>query len=126
MPRSTSLFIPLLFSILLLLSLFYYFFIYEKLEITAEEAKQNRKKGKYDYIVDVRTDEEWNLEHLEGTISIPIGRIVTELPKQIPNRNARILFICKKGIRSSAVIIIAHKLGYTHVQSMIGNYKDLL
>ena len=95
-------------------------------EITPMEAKQNRAQGLYDYIVDVRTDREWSEEHLVDTIHIPIGELVTELPKQIPDRSARILFICKKGIRASAVVVIAHKLGYKNVQSMIGNYKELL
>ena len=104
----------------------YYYTASHKTEVTPTEAKENRKRGLYDYIVDVRTDREWTEEHVEGTIHIPIGELVTELPKKIPNRQARILFICKKGIRASAVVVIAHKLGYTNVQSMIGAYKELL
>jgi rhodanese-related sulfurtransferase len=104
----------------------YYYMASHKTEVTPAEAKENRKRGLYDYIVDVRTDKEWVQEHVEGTIHIPIGELVTELPTKIPNRQARILFICKKGIRASAVVVIAHKLGYTNVQSMSGAYKELL
>jgi rhodanese-related sulfurtransferase len=112
--------------ILLVGAITYYYAVSQKTEVTPAEAKENRKRGLYDYIVDVRTDKEWVQEHVEGTIHIPIGELVTELPKKIPNRQARILFICKKGIRASAVVVIAHKLGYTNVQSMSGAYKELL
>ncbi len=95
-------------------------------EITAEKARENVKAGKYDYIVDVRTKEEWDEGHLPNTISIPIGNLVAELAEKIPNKNARILFVCKKGVRASGVVTIAHKLGYTDVQAMIGNFKELM
>lgn len=94
-------------------------------EISSKEARQNLQMGKYDYIVDVRTREEWNEGHLSNVINIPIGELVSELPKRIPDKNARILFVCKKGIRASGVVVIAHKLGYTNVQAMIGNYREL-
>lgn len=94
-------------------------------EISAAEARQNVKARKYEYIVDVRTKQEWDEGHLPNTISIPIGNLVTELPEKIPNKNARILFVCKKGVRASGVVTIAHKLGYKNVQAMIGNFKEL-
>jgi rhodanese-related sulfurtransferase len=100
--------------------------MFAKKEISPEEAKENMKKGKYDYVVDVRTEQEWTEEHLPYAISIPIGSLVTDLPKKIPNRSARILFVCKKGIRASAVVVIAHKLGYKNIHSMTGSYKDLM
>lgn len=94
-------------------------------EISPTEAQQNIKAGKYDFIVDVRTKEEWDEDHLPNTISIPIGNLVAELPERIPNKNASILFVCKKGVRASGVVTIAHKLGYKNVQAMIGNFKQL-
>lgn len=95
-------------------------------EITPQEARKNIKDGKYDFIVDVRTKQEWDENHLSDTISIPIGNLVVELPEKIPDRNARILFVCKKGVRASGVVTIVHKLGYKNVQAMIGNYKELI
>ena len=95
-------------------------------EITPQEARQNIKDEKYDYIVDVRTKQEWDESHLPNTISIPIGNLVSELPEKIPDKNARILFVCKKGVRASGVVTIAHKLGYENVQAMIGNFKELV
>lgn len=94
-------------------------------EISPAEARYNIKAGKYDYIVDVRTKQEWDESHLPNTISIPIGNLVAELPEKIPDKNASILFVCKKGVRASGVVTIAHKLGYKNVQAMIGNFKEL-
>ena len=95
-------------------------------EISSDVAKNNILLGKYDYIVDVRTQKEWDENHLENTISIPIGNLVSELPEKIPDRNASILFVCKKGVRASGVVTIANKLGYHNVQAMIGNYRELI
>lgn len=109
-----------------LLSLILYYNTNISYEITSEVARKKIKQGKYDYIVDVRTKEEWNEHHLENIINIPIGNLVSELPKRIPDKDARILFVCKKGIRAGGVVVIAHKLGYNNVEAMRGNYKELL
>lgn len=110
--------------IILILVIYYNFYL--SFEISPLDARQNIKDGKYDYIVDVRTKQEWDEEHLPNTISIPIGNLVSELPEKIPDRNSNILFVCKKGVRASGVVTIAHKLGYKNVQAMIGNYKELV
>ncbi len=94
-------------------------------EITPDTARNNKKAGHYDYIVDVRTHEEWDQGHLTDALSIPIGNFVSLLPEKIPNKDARILFVCKKGIRASGVITMAQKMGYSNVQAMIGNYSEL-
>lgn len=112
-------------AIILLFLIYYLITSNTSTEISAAEARSNIQSGKYDYIIDVRTQKEWDEEHLENTISIPIGDLVSELPKKVPNKDARILFVCKKGIRAGGVVVIANKLGYNNVQSMIGNFKEL-
>lgn len=94
-------------------------------EITATEARINNARGLYDYVVDVRTDQEWSDSHLSNTLHIPVGSLVTELPRRIPDKNAHILFVCKRGVRASGVVTMAEKMGYTNVQAMIGNYAEL-
>ncbi len=117
----------ILICCLLIILLFVIYYNFQKsLEISSLDARQNIKDGKYDYIVDVRTQKEWDEDHLENTVSIPIGNLVAELPEKIPDRNARILFVCKKGVRASGVVTIANKLGYHNVQAMIGNYRELI
>jgi hydroxyacylglutathione hydrolase len=94
-------------------------------EITAEEARTKIALGEYEYIVDVRTDKEWDEAHLSNTIHIPIGSLVADLPTRVPNKDSRILFVCQKGIRASGVVTIADKLGYKNTQAMIGNFREL-
>lgn len=116
----------LICCLLIILFLVIYYNFQKSLEISPLDARQNIKNEKYDYIIDVRTQKEWDEDHLENTISIPIGNLVSELPQKIPDRNARLLFVCKKGVRASGVVTIANKLGYHNVQAMIGNYRELL
>lgn len=122
--RNTTIYISIL-TIIFLCVIGYLFLDKNQDEILPTEARDNVKQGKYDYIVDVRTKREWDEGHLPNTISIPIEELVSELPNKIPNKDARILFVCKKGVRASGVVTIAHKLGYNNVQAMIGNFKDL-
>jgi phage shock protein E len=122
--RKTYTYITLL-SVIFISVIVYLAYSQQSNEISSQEARENVKTGKYNFIVDVRTKQEWDEEHLPNTISIPIGNLVAELPEKIPNKNARILFVCKKGVRASGVVTIAHKLGYKNVQAMIGNFKQL-
>ena len=95
-------------------------------EFSSAEAKQRIRDGKYDVIVDVRTPEEWVAGHRPDAISIPIGEFVTEFPKKVPNRNTRVLFVCRRGIRASAAALMARKKGYTHVHSVEGEHNGLV
>ena len=122
--RKTYTYITIL-SIVFITVIVYLAYSQQSDEISPQEARENVKAGKYDFIVDVRTKQEWDEGHLHNTISIPIGNLVAELPEKIPDKNARILFVCKKGVRASGVVTIAHKLGYKNVQAMIGNFKEL-
>jgi phage shock protein E len=112
-------------AILVFLAVMVYMYFQTSVEITPEQARKNVAKGEYDYIVDVRTKPEWDAGHLDQSISIPIGTFVTELPQKIPNTDARILFVCRKGIRATAVATMAQKLGYSNVHAMQGNYAEL-
>lgn len=102
----------------------FYWIQFQSSEISPAVARKNVTNGVYDYIIDVRTDEEWNTHHLP-TLHIPIGTLVTELPKRITNKDSSILFICKRGVRSSGAVQIAKKLGYNNSHAMIGNYNEL-
>lgn len=102
----------------------FYWFQARSSEISPDIARRNVTNGVYNYIIDVRTDEEWNTHHLP-TLHIPIGILVTELPKRVKDKESSILFICKRGIRSSGAVQIAKKLGYNNVQGMMGNYNEL-
>lgn len=98
----------------------------QRISFSPDEAKQRIREGKYDVIVDVRTPEEWQKGHRGDAISVPIGEFVTEFPKRVPDREARVLMVCRKGIRSEAAALMARKKGYTHVHYVEGEHDGLV
>jgi rhodanese-related sulfurtransferase len=94
-------------------------------KLTVSQFLQKIEKDEYDYLLDVRTPEEWNEGHHNKATLIPISNFVTELPKLISDKKATILIYCKKGIRAEATAKIAERLGYKNVYWMDGKYEDL-
>jgi rhodanese-related sulfurtransferase len=92
---------------------------------TPNQARQMIDRNDFDYIIDVRTPEEWNKGHHPKSILLPIGEIISQLPKQVPDKNTRILFVCRKGIRSSAAASMARDMGYKNVAYVKGYHYGL-
>jgi rhodanese-related sulfurtransferase len=92
--------------------------------ISPKKAKEMIADNEFDYVIDVRTLEEWNQGHLQSAIHIPINELVNELPNTVPNKLATILFYCKRGIRASGAVEIAKKLGYKNAYYLQGGYSD--
>ncbi len=89
------------------------------------QARQMIDSGEFNYIIDVRTPEEWNKGHHPKAILLPIGDFVSELPKRVPDKNTKILFVCRKGIRSSAAASMARDMGYKNVAYVKGYHYGL-
>jgi len=115
----------LLLLLAIALALFLYLIIGSPISRTPTDAKQRIVDGKYDVVIDVRTPEEWKQGHHPKSISIPIGEFVTTLPATVPNKDARILIVCRKGIRSHAAAQMAIDLGYTNVEWVSGLHNGL-
>ena len=92
---------------------------------TPDEARRLISENKFDYIIDVRTLEEWNEGHHPKAVLISLDSFVTELPQKIQNKNANILFVCRKGIRSSAAAAMARDLGFKNVSYVKGYHYGL-
>jgi molybdopterin/thiamine biosynthesis adenylyltransferase/rhodanese-related sulfurtransferase len=80
-----------------------------------------RAAGERDFeLVDVREIGEHEIVNIDGSVLIPQGRILageawTELPQ-----DKEIVFHCKGGTRSAAVLAAAHRAGYTRVSHLDG------
>lgn len=81
-----------------------------------DEARRRIDAGLYDIILDVRTPEEWKEGHHPKATHLPLDRFVADIDKVVPKKDARILIVCRKGIRSRAAAIMAGDLGYTNVE----------
>ena len=90
-------------------------------QIGVEEANDLIKQGAR--VVDVRQPYEFNHDHIEGSILVPIDGLYSffqalnkhKIPKDLP-----ILFVCEMGQRSSAASEVAAIAGYTRVYNLMG------
>lgn len=82
-----------------------------KLEyIDIDTAREKLKAGAV--LLDVRTLEEYDKEHIEGAIHIPHISILADVPKQIPNSTTEIILYCSNGKRSLQAKSNLTYLGY--------------
>jgi len=72
------------------------------------------------YLIDVRTKEEWNRDHIQGTILIPHDQIGKRLPDIIADRQAPIALFCRSGRRSAIALDVVKAIGYKHVENLGG------
>ena len=77
-------------------------------------------------LIDVRTFEEFEVNHIEGAINIPVDEITKERLKEITeDKLDNIIVYCRSGNRSKTAAIKIIELGYTNVYDLgsIDNWK---
>lgn len=67
--------------------------------ISYEEATELLDRGQT-IIIDVRTQEEYEQNHIQGAINIPVNEIAYKIEKVEPDKNKIIIVYCKTGKRS--------------------------
>ncbi|WOH17426.1 molybdopterin-synthase adenylyltransferase MoeB [Paenarthrobacter sp. GOM3] len=92
--------------------------------VTATELARmlaERVSGERDFeLVDVRESGEYSIVNIDGSVLIPQGRILAgEAWAHLP-QDKDIVFHCKAGTRSAAVLDAAQKAGYTRVSHLDG------
>ena len=73
--------------------------------------------AKYDFLIDVRSPEEFTEGHPEGAVNIPLSEYVEDPVAFVTERDAKILFICQKGIKSRIAADAAIRAGFRNVES---------
>jgi phage shock protein E len=91
-------------------------------EISPTEAA-SKAKGNEAAIVDVREQEEWKEEHIEGATHFSRGTIELEIEEKFPDPNTMIICHCGGGGRSALAAESLQKMGYKNVRSMAGGLK---
>jgi len=89
-------------------------------EISVSEAYSKYQGGTF--LLDVRTQEEWNEYHAPNTTLIPLDQLparLNELPK-----DKEIVVICRSGNRSAQGRDILLNAGFTQVTSMAGGLTE--
>jgi phage shock protein E len=72
------------------------------------------------YLIDVRTKEEWNRDHIAGAILISHDRIGTQIAGIIPDKKAPIALFCRSGRRSGIALDVLKAMGYDHAENLGG------
>jgi rhodanese-related sulfurtransferase len=116
----------LLVVLLIVLAGFLYYNMSSPLAMGPDEAKTLLKDGKFDAVVDVRTDAEWATGHFPLAIHIPVKQLSAQLPQRIPDKNAKILMYCNTSTRARMGAEEAVKLGYKNVRYLLGTHTNLM
>jgi rhodanese-related sulfurtransferase len=70
--------------------------------------------------IDVRTPREHEQQHIDGSMSIPLNRLVANL-KSLP-KNRSLLIYCAGGYRSSIAASLLQRSGFDSVAEIAGGF----
>ena len=72
-------------------------------------------------LLDVRTEDEYTVEHAAGAKLLPLDEIEdADLSEILPDKDAKILIYCRTGRRSALAAALLFDLGYTHLYDLGG------
>lgn len=74
-------------------------------------------------VIDVRTEAEWNNDHLEGAILIPYKLIGEKIGAVAKDKSTPIYVYCRTGRRSQIAKKTLEKMGYKDVRNL-GSLQD--
>jgi len=92
-------------------------------EISVDDAKADIDAGKVAFIVDCRTEKEFDRGHLPKAIHVDRGLLEFQANEELPDKDAYIICYCKTGGRSCLATNTLTEMGYTSVKSMAGGWK---
>jgi rhodanese-related sulfurtransferase len=102
--------------------------------ITGKEAWDLLKSDQNSFLVDVRSQDEWDSVGIPDLTSLKKKLIkitwlandpgfLSQLQVAIPNKNSQIIFLCRGGVRSGAAAEKALESGYKHSYNLIGGFE---
>jgi rhodanese-related sulfurtransferase len=89
-------------------------------EVSVQQAQELVQNGAF--LLDVRTQEEWNEAHVDGATFIPLDQLaqrINEIPK-----DRQVVAICRSGNRSAQGRDFLHSAGFTQVTSVAGGMNN--
>ncbi len=89
-------------------------------KISAEEAYVMMNDGAPYLLVDVRTQAEYDAQHISGAVLIPDSEISAQAEAELPDKSARILVYCRSGRRSALAVQTMISMGYTQIYDFGG------
>lgn len=90
-------------------------------EISADELAAWQADGeRTTYLLDVRTPEEFNEGHLDGSLSAPGGQLVQATDEYVSTRNARLVLVDDNGVRATMTASWLQQLGWPDAVVLAG------
>ena len=96
-------------------------FQFKSTTITQDQAYHQIKNDPSILVIDVRTKEEYDEDHIIESINVDIyGEFTQDIRKTCPLQDQRLFVVCASGARAASAVSLMRKLGYTNVYSMGG------
>ena len=86
--------------------------------ITVRDLKDRLDSGDKIFLLDVREPHEYSIAKIEGSVLLPLGELPVSLEKL--DREAEIVALCHKGMRSADAVGFLLQQGFTKVKNLIG------
>lgn len=76
------------------------------------------------FILDVRTEDEYEAGHINNSYLLPYDEIIANQDKLPPNKSHPILVYCRSGVRSVIASNTLVELNYTQIYNLEGGYRE--
>ena len=87
-------------------------------EITVSELNKKISKKEDFILLDVRTDSEYYLSSIEGSVHIPMNNVPNKLDSLESDKE--IIVQCKSGVRSARICEFLLQKGYSNIKNLQG------
>ena len=87
-------------------------------EITVSELNKKISNKEEFILLDVRTDSEYYLSNIEGSVHIPMNNVPNKLDSL--DSNKEIIVQCKSGVRSARICEFLLQNGYSNIKNLHG------
>ncbi|MBK5201099.1 MAG: rhodanese-like domain-containing protein [Spirochaetaceae bacterium] len=88
--------------------------------IEAQDAKKMIDEKADFYLIDVRTQEEYDFSHIPTAKNIPLDVIGSKASSAFSSKDAKIVIYCRSGARSRMAVNELVNLGYTEIYDLGG------
>ena len=72
-------------------------------------------------IIDIRSVEKYNNNHIKGSINVPVNNLILKPEKYLAKDSIYYIY-CQKGVQSKKICILLNKMGY-NVINIEGGYE---
>lgn len=91
-----------------------------KVPTVAPKEAATQFDSKQAIIIDVREQEEWDAQHIEGAILVPLDQVESRLSEFAEYKDQPVIMQCRSGRRSHLAGVALIKAGFTKVYNLEG------